>query len=99
MAAIAVSNELVDELLAADEIVIGAPMYNFSVTASLKAWIDQVVRVGRTVEYPSYVGLLKSKKVTIITTGGGAVGGPESRWRCWTRRCLSQTDPRLHGNH
>jgi FMN-dependent NADH-azoreductase len=40
-AAIAVSDELVDELVAADEVVIGAPMYNFGVTASLKAWIDQ----------------------------------------------------------
>jgi FMN-dependent NADH-azoreductase len=49
-------------------------MYNFSVTASLKAWIDQVVR--RTIEYPSYIGLLKGKKVTIITTRGGAGVGP-----------------------
>lgn len=40
-AAIAVSDELVDELMAADEIVIGAPMHNFGVTASLKAWIDK----------------------------------------------------------
>jgi FMN-dependent NADH-azoreductase len=75
-AAIGVSNELVDELFAADEVVIGAPMYNFSVSASLKAWIDQVVRVGRTFEYPSYVGLVKGKKVTIITTRGGAGFGP-----------------------
>lgn len=71
-AAIAISNELVDELIAASEIVIGAPMYNFSVPASLKAWIDQVVRVGRTVEYPSYTGLVRDKKVTIIATRGGA---------------------------
>jgi len=82
-AAIAVSNELVDELLAADEVVIGAPMYNFAVNASLKAWIDQVVRIGRTVRtdapsgVPSYVGLAKGKKVTIITTRGGADLGPE----------------------
>lgn len=75
-AAISVSNELVDELLAADEVVIGAPLYNFGVTASLKAWIDQVVRVGRTVEYPSYAGLVKGKKVTIITTRGYAGIGP-----------------------
>lgn len=71
-AVIAISDKLVDELIAADELVIGAPMYNFGVTASLKAWIDQVVRVGRTVEYPSYTGLLRNKKVTIITTRGGA---------------------------
>jgi FMN-dependent NADH-azoreductase len=78
-AAIAVSDELVDELLAADEVVIGAPMHNFGVTASLKAWIDQVVRVGRTVEHRTHAGLVKGKKVTILTTRGGAglnPGGP-----------------------
>jgi FMN-dependent NADH-azoreductase len=47
-------------------------LHNFGVTASLKAWIDQVVRVGRTVEYPSFAGLVKGKKVTIISTRGGA---------------------------
>ena len=75
-AAIAVSNELVDELFAADELLIGAPMYNFSVPASLKAWIDQIVRVGRTFEYPSYQGLVTGKKATIITARGGAGYGP-----------------------
>jgi FMN-dependent NADH-azoreductase len=81
-AAIAVSNELVDELLAADEVVIGAPMYNFNVTASLKAWIDQVVRIGRTVRIdapsgvPVYTGLVQGRKTTIITTRGGAGLGP-----------------------
>jgi FMN-dependent NADH-azoreductase len=76
-AAIAVSDELIDELVAADEVVIGAPMYNFGVTAALKAWIDQVVRVGRTVQYPSYAGLVKGKKVTIITTRGLGFGPGE----------------------
>ncbi len=75
-AAIAVSNELVDELLAADELLIGAPMYNFTVPASLKAWIDQIVRVGRTFEYPSYKGLVSGKTATIITARGGAGYGP-----------------------
>lgn len=75
-AAIGVSDELVDELLAANDIVIGAPMYNFGVSASLKAWIDQIVRVGRTVELPSYVGLVREKKVTIITTRGGEAMSP-----------------------
>ena len=75
-AAIAVSNELVDELFAADELLIGAPMYNFGVPASLKAWIDQVVRVGRTFEYPSYQGLVTGKRATVITARGGAGYGP-----------------------
>ena len=46
---LAFSNPLVEELLAADAIVIGAPMHNFATSALLKAWIDRVVRVGRTV--------------------------------------------------
>lgn len=75
-AAIAVSNELVDELFAADELIIGAPMYNFGVPASLKAWIDQVVRVGRTFAYPSYQGLVTGKRATVITVRGGAGYGP-----------------------
>lgn len=75
-AAIAVSDELVAELFAADELVIGAPMYNFTVPASLKAWVDQVVRVGRTFEYPSYQGLVTGKRATVITVRGGASYGP-----------------------
>lgn len=47
-AALAESDALVDELLAADLVVIGAPMYNFGMPSTLKAWIDNVVRVGRT---------------------------------------------------
>ena len=44
-----VSDTLVEELVQANTIVIGAPMYNFAIPAPLKAWIDQVVRVGKTV--------------------------------------------------
>ena len=53
--AIKISDALVDELLAADTIVIGAPMYNFSVGSSLKAWIDHVARAGRTFQYLSLI--------------------------------------------
>jgi len=71
---LSVSETLVDELLAADTIVIGAPMYNFTVSAPLKAWIDQIVRFGRTVLYgpngPD--GVLKGKKVVVLTSRGGA---------------------------
>src|SRR5882762_10640666 len=45
------SDQLIQELAAADTVVIGAPMYNFTVPSSLKAWIDQVVRLGKTVGY------------------------------------------------
>lgn len=69
-AAIGVSNDLVRELQAADHLVIGTPMYNFSIPAALKAWIDQIVRVGLTVT-PDNVGLLTDKKATIILASGG----------------------------
>ncbi|MDQ7727615.1 NAD(P)H-dependent oxidoreductase [Halomonas sp. SpR8] len=49
--ALAESDQLVDELIAADIVVIGTPLYNFGMPATLKAWIDQVVRAGRTVEF------------------------------------------------
>jgi FMN-dependent NADH-azoreductase len=68
------SDALVEELVQADTIVIGAPMYNFAIPAPLKAWIDQVVRVGKTVLFGAAgpQGLLKGKKVYVITTRGGA---------------------------
>ena len=80
-AAIAVSQDLVAELKAADEIVIGTPMYNFSIPAVLKAWVDHVVRVGITVS-PDNVGLLTGKKATIILASGGdfSPGSPVERY-------------------
>ncbi|MGV7210447.1 FMN-dependent NADH-azoreductase [Oxalobacteraceae bacterium A2-2] len=67
------SDILVDELFAADVIVIGAPMYNFSITSGLKAWIDQIARAGRTFQYTANgpEGLLKGKKVYVIAATGG----------------------------
>lgn len=69
-AAIKISDQLIAELQIADHIVIGTPMFNFSIPAVLKAWIDQVVRVGVTVS-PDNVGLLTGKKATIILATGG----------------------------
>lgn len=69
-AALAIGNELIAELQAADHIVIGTPMYNFSTPAILKAWIDHIVRVGVTFS-PSYEGLLKNKKATVIVASSG----------------------------
>ncbi len=68
-AAIKVSDDLIDELLAADHIVIGTPMYNFSIPALLKAYIDHIVRLGKTFT-SSYEGLAMGKKVTIIIASG-----------------------------
>jgi FMN-dependent NADH-azoreductase len=78
------SDSLVEELVQADTIVIGAPMYNFAIPAPLKAWIDQVVRVGKTVLFAASgpQGILKGKKVYVVTSRGGAFrpGTPTERF-------------------
>lgn len=68
------SEALVAELLASDVIVVGAPMYNFSVASQLKAWIDRVVQPGRTFQYTATgpVGLAQGKRVIVASTRGGA---------------------------
>ena len=73
-ALLARSDELVDELFAADLIVIAAPMINFTIPTSLKAWIDYVARAGRTFRYSEKgpEGLLKGKKVFVLVARGGA---------------------------
>ena len=69
-----------EELLAADIIVIGAPMYNFSIPSQLKAWIDRVVVAGKTFRYGANgaEGLLKNRKVFIASSRGSvyAAGSP-----------------------
>jgi FMN-dependent NADH-azoreductase len=69
-----------NELLAADIIVIGAPMYNFSIPSQLKAWIDRVVVAGKTFRYGANgaEGLLTNKKVFIASSRGNvyAAGSP-----------------------
>ncbi len=67
--ALAISNELIAELKAADHILIATPMYNFSTPAILKAWIDHVVRINETFT-SSYEGLVKNKKVFVIISSG-----------------------------
>ena len=69
-AALKVSDDLIAELLAADHIVIGTPMYNFSTPAILKAWIDHIVRINKTFT-AQYEGLAKGKKLTLIIASGG----------------------------
>lgn len=70
---IQLSDQLVAELFAADVIVIGAPMYNFSISSGLKAWIDHVARAGLTFKYTESgpVGLVTGKKIYIFTSRGG----------------------------
>ncbi|HEY9644701.1 MAG TPA: NAD(P)H-dependent oxidoreductase, partial [Coleofasciculaceae cyanobacterium] len=81
-ALLAQSDTLIAELFAADRIVLGVPMYNFGIPAHLKAYFDNVIRVGRTVEYnrdtATFNGLLTGKKALIISsrTGSYAPGTP-----------------------
>ena len=75
--ALALSDTLVAELQVADVIVIGLPIYNFSVPAALKAWIDQVARAGVTFRYTEDgpEGLLSGKKAVIAMASGGVPEG------------------------
>jgi multimeric flavodoxin WrbA len=78
--AIRFSDELVDELLASDIIVIGAPMYNYSIPSTLKAYIDQIVRVGRTFTYPITRGWRRAKRCSFYVRVAAAVTARASKW-------------------
>jgi FMN-dependent NADH-azoreductase len=69
----ALSNALIEEFLATDVLVIGAPMYNFSIPSQLKSWIDRVAAAGRTFKYGANgpEGLAGGKKVVIVSSRGG----------------------------
>ena len=73
-AAIAVSDQLVNEFLDCDRFVFGVPMYNFNIPSTFKAYIDQIVRPGKTfaVGPNGYEGLVKDKRALFITASGGA---------------------------
>lgn len=77
-AALKPSDQFIAELKAADHILITAPMYNFSIPAVLKAWIDHVVRIGHTFNVSStgqYTGLVTGKKATVVLSSSGAYVG------------------------
>ncbi len=65
-----VSNELVDELLAADHIAISTPVYNYNIPANLKSYVDHIVRKGRTLGMTGE-GLVHGKKCTVLMASGG----------------------------
>ncbi len=71
--ALALSDTLIDELLASDTIVIAVPMHNFAPPSTLKAWLDHVARVGRTFSYGESgpQGLLKGKHAILVLASGG----------------------------
>jgi FMN-dependent NADH-azoreductase len=73
---LALSDTLVGELTAADEIAIGVSMHNFGVPSVMKQWIDQIARVGVTFAYVDGApkGLLTGKKITFLIAAGGTYG-------------------------
>ncbi|MDO6542441.1 FMN-dependent NADH-azoreductase [Photobacterium sanguinicancri] len=79
-AALAMSDQLIEELQISDTIIIAAPMYNFTIPTQLKNWFDLIARAGITFSYTEQgpVGLLKDKKVIVVTTRGGIHKGAAS---------------------
>lgn len=78
--ALARSDVLTDELLAADVLVMAAPMYNFAIPSTLKAWLDHVLRAGITFKYTPTgpQGLLTGKRAFVLTARGGIHMGATS---------------------
>ena len=70
------ANEIMDEFLAAEVVVIGAPMYNFAISSQLKAWIDRILVAGKTFRYTAngVEGLAAGKRVIIASSRGGMYG-------------------------
>ncbi len=70
---VATSAAVLEEFLAADTVIVGAPMYNFSLPSQLKAWIDRVAVAGKTFRYGENgpEGLAKGKKIIVVSTRGG----------------------------
>lgn len=85
-AATALSDTLIAELKSASELLITVPMYNFTVPAALKSWIDQIVRINHTFSYDgqNFKGLLATRRATVVSAygaggylGGGALAGAD----------------------
>lgn len=72
-----ISDSYIEQVLAADTIVLGMPMYNFGVPSTFKAWVDRIARAGVTFQYTAEgpVGLLKNKKVIVVAARGGIYQG------------------------
>ncbi|ASJ75848.1 FMN-dependent NADH-azoreductase [Granulosicoccus antarcticus] len=70
---LSLSDSLVDELMQADTLVLGVPIYNFGVPATFKAWVDMIARAGKTFQYTATgpEGLIADKKVYLVIASGG----------------------------
>ncbi|WXL27132.1 FMN-dependent NADH-azoreductase [Ectopseudomonas mendocina] len=85
------SNLLTEELLAADVLVLAAPMYNFAIPSTLKAWLDHVLRAGVTFKYTESgpQGLLTGRRAYVLTARGGVYSGsPQDHQEPYLRQVL-----------
>jgi FMN-dependent NADH-azoreductase len=73
----ALTETVLNEFLSADVIVVGAPMYNFGIPSTLKAWIDRLAQAGKTFQYTATgpVGLAKGKRLVLVSARGGMYAG------------------------
>jgi len=88
---VSLSDKLTDELLGSDLLVIATPTWNFSIPSSLKAWIDLVVRPGKTFSYTNdgVLGLAKGKKAILVLASGGVfTEGPWNHGTSWSPICV-----------
>jgi FMN-dependent NADH-azoreductase len=87
------ADSLIEEVEAADTIVLAAPMYNFTISTTLKAWIDHIARAGRTFRYTvnGPEGLLKGRKIYVVTGRGGVYSGESPA------RAMDFQEPYLRG--
>ncbi|MCY1415924.1 FMN-dependent NADH-azoreductase [compost metagenome] len=91
-AALQRSNLLTEELLAADVLVLAAPMYNFGIPSTLKSWLDHVLRAGVTFKYTENgpQGLLSGKRAVVLTSRGGIyAGGPLDHQEPYLRQAMA----------
>jgi FMN-dependent NADH-azoreductase len=81
--AASLSDQLIDELMMSDLLVVASPMWNFGIPSSLKAWIDHVVRAGKTFNYAGagVEGLAKGKRAILVLASGGVFS--EGPWKSW----------------
>jgi FMN-dependent NADH-azoreductase len=81
--AASLSDQLIDELMMSDLLVVASPMWNFGIPSSLKAWIDHVVRAGKTFNYAGagVEGLAKGKRAILVLASGGVFS--EGPWQSW----------------
>jgi FMN-dependent NADH-azoreductase len=89
--ALHLSNQLTEELLSSDLLVVASPMWNFGIPSSLKAWIDHVVRAGKTFNYEGagVEGLAKGKKAILVLASGGVFSdGPWDTVEPYLRQIL-----------